>query len=118
LVDLEEWDNDEAERGVEAVNSLLEKVGKGEKISFLDFAPEFKKILRDKTYGLWRPPGNIQVILWRPVANLAGMLDKGKPVPSVLLVPLDSRRSKRNLLSITGLCQRKEATPMMFFSRK
>jgi len=106
-VDLKEWDNDEAERGVEAVNSLLEKVGKGEKISFLDFAPEFKKILRDKTYGLWRPPGNIQIMLRRPVANLASMLDKGKPVPSVLLVPLDSRRSKAEFIEYYGLVPEK-----------
>lgn len=107
MVNLEEWDEDELERGTEAVNSLLEKVGKGEKISFLDFAPEFKKILRDKTYGMWRPPGDIQVMLRRHVANLASMLDKGKPVPSVLLVPLEARRSKADFIEYYGLVPEK-----------
>jgi hypothetical protein len=107
LVNLEEWSNEELEKGAEIFLSLFHKVKEGEEISFLDFAPEFKKILRDKTYGLWRPPGNIQVMLRRPVANLASMLDKGKPVPSVLLVPLDSRRSKAEFIEYYGLVPEK-----------
>jgi hypothetical protein len=103
LVDLEEWENDEEKRGAEAVNSLLEKLEKGEKISFLDFAPEYKNILRDKTYGPWFPTGDPQFISFSPLSNLANVLDKGKPVPSVILVPLDICRSKATFKVVYGL---------------
>ncbi|MCC6005540.1 MAG: hypothetical protein LM590_14480, partial [Thermofilum sp.] len=34
---------------------------------------------------------------------LASMLDKGNPVPSVLLIPLDARRSKAEFIECYGL---------------
>jgi len=77
LVDLEEWMNEEVKRLEENVYPLLGRVKKRREISLLDFAPEFKKILRENTYGLWLPPGSIKAISQMPLSNLASMLDKG-----------------------------------------
>lgn len=69
MVDLEEWSNEELEKRVDVVLSLFHKVKKGEKISLLDFAPEYREILRDKTYGPWFPTGDSQFISFSPLSN-------------------------------------------------
>jgi hypothetical protein len=102
-VDLEGWHSEEIEKSAEVILSVIDKLKKGEEISLLDFAPEYKDVLKDKTYGLWAPPGNAEEISSRPVSNLASMLDKGKPVPSVLLVPLNLCRSKAEFIERYGL---------------
>lgn len=104
---LEKWSNEEAERSKEVVISMFKKVVGGEKISLLDFAPEYKSILRDKTYGLWRPPGDIKTMLQKPIANLASMLDKRMPVPSILLVPINIHRNKPEFMTAYGLVPEK-----------
>jgi hypothetical protein len=114
-VDLEEWFKEEDEKASEVVSLLLGRVGRGEKISLLDFVPEYENILRDKTYGLWIPPGSIQIMLQRPVTNLANMLDKGKPVPSILLVPLNACRSKAEFMTVYGLAPDKGGPPYETF---
>jgi hypothetical protein len=106
-VNLEEWKNEELKRSREIICSLRDRTKRGEKISLLDFVPEYEKILRDKTYGLWRPPGDIQTMLQRPVANLASLLDRGMPVPSILLVPLNVHRSKAEFIECYGLVPEK-----------
>jgi len=103
MVDLEEWENEEQKRSDEVFYSLLDRVIKGEKISLLDLAPEYREILRERTYGLWVPPGDIQTMLQRPKTNLASMLDRGMPVPSVLLVPLNLCRTKEEFIVEYGL---------------
>jgi hypothetical protein len=103
MVDLEEWENEYQKRSDEVISSLLDRVKRGEKISLLDFTPEYREILREKAYGLWIPPGNVQTMLLRPLTNLASMLDRGMPVPSVLLVPLDLYRSKVEFMGGYGL---------------
>ncbi|RSN77417.1 MAG: hypothetical protein DSO07_10095 [Thermoproteota archaeon] len=104
MVDLKEWKNEELKRSHEIVCSLLDRVKRGEKISLLDFTPEYREILRERTYGLWMPPGSIQTMLWRPLGNLANMLDRGMPVPSILLTPLDSwHKSKAEFMAYYGL---------------
>jgi hypothetical protein len=103
MVDLEEWDNEEMKRTREVVFALLDRVKRKEKISLLDFTPEYRKILGEKTYGLWLPPGSIQEMVLRPLTNLASMLDRGMPVPSVLLVPLILCRSEREFKARYGL---------------
>ncbi|MCC5997661.1 MAG: hypothetical protein LM573_01145 [Thermofilum sp.] len=107
LVGLEKWSNEEAERSKEVVISMFKKVVGGEKISLLDFAPEYKSILRDKTYGLWRPPGDIKTMLQKPIANLASMLDKRMPVPSILLVLINIHRNKPEFMTAYGLVPEK-----------
>jgi hypothetical protein len=102
-MDLKEWRNEEWKRTKEIVFSLLDRVERGEKISLPDFAPEYREILRERTYGLWLPPGDIQTMLLRPLSNLASMLDRGMPVPSVLLVPLSLCRSKAEFIAHYGL---------------
>jgi hypothetical protein len=37
--------------------SSHDRLGRGEKISLLDFAPEYEEILRERKYGLWLPSG-------------------------------------------------------------
>jgi hypothetical protein len=101
MADLEEWRNEEVKRCKEAVYPLLDR--KIEEISLLDFAPEYREILRERTYGLWIPPSSIQEMLRRPLSNLASMLDRGLPVPSVLLVPLNLCRSKAEFIANYGL---------------
>jgi hypothetical protein len=103
MVDLEEWKNEELKRSREIVRSLLDRVKRREKISLLDFTPEYKDILEKRTYGLWVPPGDIQTMLQRPLSNLASMLDKGMPVPSILLVPLNVCRTKEEFKTVYGL---------------
>jgi hypothetical protein len=106
-VDLEGWYSEEIEKSAEVILSVIDKLKKGEEISLLDFAPEYKDVLKDKTYGLWVPPGDAEEISSRPVSNLASMLDKGKPVPSVLLVPLNLCRSKAEFIERYGLVPEK-----------
>jgi hypothetical protein len=103
MVDLKEWDNEERKRNEEVFYSLLDRLKRGEKISLLDFAPEYREILRGRTYGLWIPPGDIQTMVQKPLTNLASMLDRGMPVPSVLLVPLNLCRSKAEFIVCYGL---------------
>ncbi|MGY0287591.1 MAG: hypothetical protein ACUX7D_02310 [Candidatus Methanodesulfokora washburnensis] len=103
MVDLEEWENEDLKRSYELVCSLLDRVERGEEVSLLDFAPEYREILRGRTYDLWIPPGSIRTMLLRPLTNLASMLDKGMPVPSVLLVPLNLLRSKAEFIAYYGL---------------
>jgi hypothetical protein len=103
MVDLEEWENEELKRSHEVISSLLDRVEGGEKISLLDLAPEYREILRERTYGLWEPPGDIRLMLRRPIFNLASMLDRGMPVPSVLLVPLNVCKSKAEFMARYGL---------------
>jgi hypothetical protein len=103
MVDLEEWDKEEMKRTEEVIYSLLDRVKRGEKISLLDLTPEYREILRERTYGLWIPPGDIRLMLRRPIFNLASMLDRGMPVPSVLLVPLNVCRSKAEFIGEYGL---------------
>jgi hypothetical protein len=103
MVDLEEWKNEDLKRSYEVIFSLLDRVKRGEKISLLDLAPEYRGILRERTYGLWIPPGSVQEMLQRPLTNLASMLDRGMPVPSVLLVPLNLCRSKAEFMANYGL---------------
>jgi hypothetical protein len=103
MVDLEECDKEEMKRVDEVVYPLLDRVKRGEKISLLDLAPEYREILRERTYGLWTPPGDIQTMLQRPSANLASMLDKGMPVPSILLTPLFVCESKAEFMARYGL---------------
>jgi len=91
------------EQEEEILFSIEEKRRRGERISLLDFVPEHRKILSNTTYGLWIPPGSIETMLKRPVRNLANMLDRGMPVPSVLLVPLFSLRDKREFIYSYGL---------------
>jgi hypothetical protein len=107
LVDLEGWHSEEIEKSAEVILSVIDKLKKGEEISLLDFAPEYKDVLKDKTYGLWAPPGDAEEISSRPVSNLASMLDKGKLVPSVLLVPLNLCRSKAEFIERYGLVPEK-----------
>ncbi|RSN73471.1 hypothetical protein [Candidatus Methanodesulfokora washburnensis] len=103
MVNLEEWDKEEMKRTEEVISSLIDRVERGEEISLLDLAPEYREILREGTYGLWVPPGGIQKMLQRPLLNLASMLDRGMPVPSVLLVPLNLYRSKAGFIGEYGL---------------
>jgi hypothetical protein len=103
MVDLEEWRNEDLKKSREVISSLVDRVKRGEKISLLDFTPECREILREKAYGLWIPPGNVQTMLLRPLTNLASMLDRGMPVPSVLLVPLILCRSKAEFMAYYGL---------------
>jgi hypothetical protein len=103
MVDLEEWENEDRKRCREVVCSLLDRVEREEKISLLDLAPEYREILRERTYGLWLPPGDIQEMLQRPLTNLASMLDRGMPVPSILLAPLNLCRSKEEFKAMYGL---------------
>jgi hypothetical protein len=102
-MDLKEWENEEMKRTREVVFSLLDRVKRGEKISLLDLAPEYREILRERTYGLWRPPGDIQEMLQGSLKNLASMLDRGMPVPSVLLTSLNLLRSKAEFMAYYGL---------------
>ena len=88
MVNLEEWSNEELEKRVDVVLSLFHKVKKGEKISLLDFAPEYREILRDKTYGSWFPTGerarqNICIPSWRapPKALLPALLALRRSIP-------------------------------------
>jgi hypothetical protein len=106
-VDLEKWFKEEIERAGEVVFPLLGRVEREKGISLLDFVPEYREILRDKTYGLWIPPGDIQTMLQRPLSNLASMLDRGMPVPSILLVPLNVHRSKEEFMTAYGLVKDK-----------
>jgi hypothetical protein len=92
LVDLEKWKNEELEKTTDVIRSVIDKLENEKEIPLLDFAPEFKNILRDKTYGPWSPPGDIQIMLWSPTLNLANVLDKEKPVPSILIVPINPSR--------------------------
>ena len=55
LVNLEEWSNEEYEKSTDVILSVIDKLKKEEEISLLDFAPEYKNILRDETYGPWFP---------------------------------------------------------------
>ena len=107
LVNLEGWHNEEIEKSDEVILSVIDKLKKEEEISLLDFAPEFKKILRDKTYGLWSPPGSIRNFLLSPKLNLANMLNKEKPVPSILIVPINVHRSKAEFIKGYGLVPEK-----------
>lgn len=56
MADLEEWLNGEVKRFKEDFSSH-DRLGRGEKISLLDFAPEYEEILRERKYGLWLPSG-------------------------------------------------------------
>jgi|GEM_PF-2231360 len=103
MVDLKEWDNEEEKRMEEVDYPLLDRVKRREEISLLDFTPEYREILRGRTYGLWIPPGNVQAMLLKPLSNLASMLNKRVPVPSVLLVPLNVCRSKAEFIAEYGL---------------
>ena len=103
MVDLEEWGNEDGKRTKEVVFSLLDRVERGEKTSLLDLTPEHRKILRERTYGLWMPPGDIQTMVLKPLSNLASMLDRGMPVPSILLAPLAPLKSKAEFISEYGL---------------
>jgi hypothetical protein len=103
MVNLEEWENEESKRTEEVVFSSIDRVERGEEISLPDFTPEYREILGERTYGLWYPPGDIQTMFRRPKTNLASVLDKRMPVPSVLLVPLNVCRSKAEFIAHYGL---------------
>jgi len=102
MIDVDEWDRDwNAE-----LNSLVEDVyfrfEQGEIISLHDLSPDLKNLLKDKTYGVWRYPKNIDILSNHPVTNLATILTT-EPSPEVILAYLSPIESLSKFKETYGL---------------